>query len=186
MPKLKRLIDGQDIAFDTHQAGDGQEMNVEALHMEKRLHEGGKLKFPLFGDMNNPEASGNVNGRTKVKIINEVKSVLKKDTALTKELAQTVFDELERFSNGEATESDAKETAINIARYFDLDDTFINMASGFKGDTLTSLKTWHESLSSPRKIFMITQSKKNIDISYVNGEYTRIKKKLSARRPKFF
>jgi hypothetical protein len=35
MAKLNRLMKGQDLAFDTHQAGDRQSVNWLALHMEK-------------------------------------------------------------------------------------------------------------------------------------------------------
>jgi hypothetical protein len=49
MATLKRLINGQDIAFDTHQAGT-QHIRHRDLHLEKRLHSGGKIRYPMFGN----------------------------------------------------------------------------------------------------------------------------------------
>ena len=60
MANLKKLIHGQDVRFDTHQAGDAQPTNWHHVHLEKVLHEGGKIRFPLAGDFQ-PSWSSRVN-----------------------------------------------------------------------------------------------------------------------------
>jgi hypothetical protein len=57
--ELRQLIKGQNVTFDTHQAGDSQNVHVKHLHLEKRLHGGrGKARFPLFGDIKPSSSSG--------------------------------------------------------------------------------------------------------------------------------
>lgn len=142
MAKLRGLINGQDVAFDTHQAGDAQNVNWSALHLEKRLHGGrGKARYPLFG--NEKESSSGMNQDDFERITREVKKALKKNEQLLKDLAKTIVVELERFSNGEATSKDAREAARNISGYFDLDPNFLRVVEEYSNKHLSSITTIH-------------------------------------------
>ncbi len=35
---MKQLIQNQTVSFDTHQAGDGQPVNIDSLHIHKRMN----------------------------------------------------------------------------------------------------------------------------------------------------
>ena len=49
--KMKQIIQDQTISFDTHQAGDGRRIQVDQLHMHKRMNgkkfKGVNIKIPL-------------------------------------------------------------------------------------------------------------------------------------------
>ncbi|MFE3870262.1 hypothetical protein ACFX5F_03400 [Flavobacterium sp. ZS1P70] len=48
---MKQIIQNQTISFDTHQAGDGRKIDIEELHMHKRMNDkkfkGVDIKIPL-------------------------------------------------------------------------------------------------------------------------------------------
>jgi len=141
--KLGSLINGQDVTFDTHQAGDGQRTNWKNIHLEKRLHgRGGKARFPLLGN-EEPSNSG-MSDNDFSQVTREVKKILKKDKNLIQNLAKTIVTELERFSNGEATSETAKEAAKRFAEYFDLDTDFLRVVEEYaKNRRLTTITTIH-------------------------------------------
>ena len=146
--ELRRIIKGQDVAFDTHQAGDSQNVHVEHLHLEKRLHGGrGKARFPLFGDIK-PSSSRRMSATVLNDVTNEVSKALRKDETLTKELAQTIVNVLKRFRNGNANANrdiheEAREAAKRIASYFDLDDEFLMVVENYSKGTLICFMTIH-------------------------------------------
>ncbi len=160
MGKLNGLINGQDVAFDTHQSGDGQETNWENVHLEKRLHgKRGKARYPLLGD-EEPSNSG-MNDRDFSRVTREVKRELKKNSNLLNELAETIVNELERFSNGTATIRHAREAAQKVSDYFDLMPEFLEKVERTAQNKLTSytsiyknqkLKTLHAVFISKEKI----------------------------------
>jgi hypothetical protein len=125
MARLKNLISNQDIAFDTHQAGDGQPVNVDALHLEKRLYGGGKIRFPLFGNRN-PSSEG-VDDRRLRRVTREVRSALS-DTTTTEQLAETLVSQLRRFKGKKMTIDDAREAANNLAKFFNLGPAIVERA----------------------------------------------------------
>ena len=130
MAKLGGLINGQDVAFDTHQAGDGQSTNWEKLHLEKRLHnKRGKARFPLLGK-EQPSKSG-MDQREFSRVTREVKKVLKKNEDLVIDLAKIIVEQLQRFSSGEATIEDARAAAKKIANVFDLDEEFLRVVEEY-------------------------------------------------------
>ncbi|MEQ8409552.1 MAG: hypothetical protein RKH07_14885 [Gammaproteobacteria bacterium] len=142
MPTLKRLIKGQNIAFDTHQAGDAQEINWRDVHLEKRLHgKRGKVRFPLIG--NQYPSSQGLNSNDYGRIVSEVRKVLRKNENLLQELAESVVDALKRFSNDEATYKDYIDSANRIAEYFDLDVADVVKAFGTRDNAITELRTYH-------------------------------------------
>jgi hypothetical protein len=100
MAKFGGLITGQDIAFDTHQQGDSQPVRLKDLHLEKRLHAGGKIRFPLFGN-EPPSSSRKVSPETFDRVTKEVTKTLHKDDSLTEELGQLIVKQLVRFSSGD-------------------------------------------------------------------------------------
>jgi len=124
MAKLNRLINGQNIRFDTHQAGDGQEVHWTDVHLEKRLHNhGGKIRFPLIGN-GKPSKSYRVSDEEYNRVIREVRDVLDSNREILEKLARTIVDILSKFSNGKANTEDARQAAKKIAGYFNLDDQF--------------------------------------------------------------
>lgn len=156
MAKLNRLIKGQDVVFDTHQAGDGQNINLSALHMEKRLHGGrGKLRFPLLGG-SNPSKPEKMSKADYNSIIQEVTRALKKNDRLVRELAETVIDELNRWGSGQATVGNAVEAANKIAGYFALGESFEKSVAKKLGG-ISSVKTLHKD-AKDRLLYEVIQS----------------------------
>lgn len=142
MAKLNRLIKGQDLVFDTHQAGDSQSVNWKDLHMEKRLHgKRGKLKFPLLGGQE-PTKPKNMNNEDYKSTIREVKKALKKNPQLVADLAETITDEMRRFIAQEVTIDQAREAANKIASAFDLDEYFIETVES-KLENLIKYSSYH-------------------------------------------
>jgi hypothetical protein len=90
MAKLGGLISCQDVAFDTHQAGRGQETCWRSLHVEKRLQGGcGKARFPLFGGASSTRPARMRAGDLD-RVATEVRRALRKDEILNKKGAQTI------------------------------------------------------------------------------------------------
>jgi hypothetical protein len=142
MSKLGGLINGQDVAFDTHQAGDGQSTNWQKVHLEKRLHDNrGKARFPLLGN-EKPSSSG-MNESDFSRITREVRDTLKKNDALTRSLAETIVDQMRRFSSGEATVEHASLAARAIADAFDLDKEFLRVVQEYAKGRLISFTSIH-------------------------------------------
>lgn len=142
MAKLGGLINGQDVAFDTHQAGDGQSTNWQKLHLEKRLHDNrGKARFPLLGK-EKPSSSG-MNERDFGRVTREVRNTLKKNDASTRSLAETIVDQLRRFSSGEATVEHASMAAQTIADAFGLEREFLRVVQEYAEGRLLSFTSIH-------------------------------------------
>jgi hypothetical protein len=160
---LGSLINGQDVTFDTHQAGDGQPTRWHNVHLEKRLHDGGgKIRYP-FLDGTNPSTTGKVTPAQLKKVNKEVRSALKKSGALTDALAQKVVEVLGRFSNGEATPENAREAARTIAGYFDLDEGFVRVVEDYADNRLAFVRTIHFN-KSLKTYHQIRQSSEAIEI----------------------
>src|SRR5262245_57223446 len=120
MAKLARLIRGQDVAFDTHQRGDGQEVKWQELHLEKRLHHRGwKIRFPLFGKRV-PSSSEGMPGKQYEKVLAEVRRELDKNPDLVQQLAETLAQQMQRFRGPDLAIETVIEGARKIAAYFDL------------------------------------------------------------------
>lgn len=171
MAKLSRFINGQDVTFDTHQAGDGQKVNWRAVHLEKKMHKrNGKIRFPLFGN-GNPSPSG-MSREDFEKITREVRNKLDGDRALVEKLAETIVDILERFSSRQATSEDAKQAAKKVAGYFDLDDEFESVLERYARGKLVSYTSVH---MNPETGFLqeISQSKDRVVIRKAR-KYARI------------
>lgn len=167
MAKLNRLIKGQDLAFDTHQAGDGQSANWSALHMEKRLHGGrGKLRFPLVGGFT-PSKPKRMSDDDYYSILKEVTKALRKNDRLVRDLVDTVIGELNRWSSGDATVGTAIEAANKIAKYFDLGES-LDQVIAEKLGVITSLKTLHKD-DKDKLLYEILQSDRNIIVQTARG-----------------
>jgi hypothetical protein len=167
MTKLNRLIKGQDLAFDTHQAGDGQCANWPALHMEKRLHGGrGKLRFPLVGGFT-PSKPKRMSDDDYFSILKEVTKALRKNDHLVRDFVDTVIGELNRWSSGEATVGTAIEAANKIAKYFDLGESLDQVVSQKLG-VISSLKTLHKD-EKDKLLYEIFQSDKNVIVQAARG-----------------
>lgn len=160
--KLARLIDDQDLAFDTHQSGDGQKIHWREIHMEKRMHNNlGKARFPLAGNAE-PSKSKTMSDQTFSKISKEVRTVLRKNQSLATELAKTVANELHRFSSGKASEKDARKAAIKMAGYFCLDETFEQLVVNYLKANLGMVTTVHRNPNG--KPYEIIQSADKIEV----------------------
>lgn len=173
MAKLGRLISGQDISFDTHQAGDGQEVNWRNVHLEKSVHnERGKAKFPLLS--NERPSNKGMNDDVYAKVTKEVKRELKKNKVLVDELAETVADVIKRFSQGKATEEDGMTAAKKLAGYFDLDDKIVSSLSNeFKDPEDMDFSTIHRHHKRKYGYIEIKQSSKKVDIRKPSDETIR-------------
>lgn len=156
MAKLSRLIQGQNIAFDTHQAGDRQEVKWKDLHLEKRLHGGGKIRFPLFGDIS-PSSSEGVSDDKFSKVVSEVKRTLRRNQNLQQQLAESIVSQIYRFKSGEVTVADAQEAANKIADAFDLGKYFISATLQGANAQIIQYSTLHPGLR-PGSAIEIVQS----------------------------
>lgn len=162
MAKLGSLINGQDVTFDTHQAGDGQPVRLGDIHLEKRLHNsGGKARFPLLGN-EEPSNSG-MNDKDFNRVVNEVKKVLKKNKQVEKNLAETIVAQLNRFNDKKVTSETAKEAAKRLASYFDLETDFLRIVEEYSKNSLLSFTTIHFN-PTKQTLQEIHQSKKEIII----------------------
>lgn len=163
MATLKRLINGQDITFDTHQAGDCQPVNWRAVHMEKQIHgKKGKIKFPLVGD-DKPDVSGGMSQKDYESVTREVSNELRKNRRLVNLLAEIVVGTLERFSHGVATTEDAKKAAKQFAEYFSLDESFVEYSERYAKERLVSATSTHISKETGH-IHKISQSAEQVSI----------------------
>lgn len=162
MAKLGRLIQGQDVAFDTHQSGDGQSIHWKELHLEKRLHKGGKIRFPFFGDRN-PSSSERVSEKDYQRVVKEVSRTLNRNPELRSTLAETVVSQIDRFRGGVVTIEDAREAANKIASIFDLGDDFIGHAVIHANNRIAEFSTLHPG-KQPGTVVEIVQSRSSIQI----------------------
>jgi hypothetical protein len=162
MAKFGRLIQGQDVAFDTHQSGDGQRINWEELHLEKRLHKGGKIRFPFF-QPRQPSWSERVSERDYERVVREVQKTLSKDPKLREQLAQVIVDQLARFREGDVTIETAQEAARTIASIFDLGEDFIATATVQADGHISRFATLHAG-KRPGTVMEIVQSRDRIEI----------------------
>ena len=143
---------------------------MEDLHLEKRLHEGGKIRFPFFGNRK-PSYSKRVSRDKFDKITREVRKALHKDQRLTDELIDTVFKQLRRFSMGEASVENAREVARKLGGYFELSEQFEVSVARYTGDTLVQFMSQHKSITSP-EIIEINQSAESIQIRSAKAVYS--------------
>lgn len=181
MAKYGVLIQGQDIAFDTHQQGDAQEIRLKDLHLEKRLHVGGKIRFPLFG-AGHPSYSRKVTQETFRRVEREVSRTLNKDAKLTEALGQLIVNELVRFGSGQVTVEDAQLAASKIASYFDLDVEFESAVARYAGKVLKEFATFHRSLVDKRYV-EIRQSAEEIRLRNEPRAYRTVVGKRSKKTP---
>lgn len=163
MTKLNRLIKGQDLAFDTHQAGDGQPINWRDLHMEKRLHGGrGKLKFPLFGGQE-PSKPQKMSKEDYQSTISEVRRVLRKNSSLVSNLAETITDQIKKFSSQNVTIEQAEEAANKIAATFGLDNYFVeDVVSKFR---ISNKYSNYYIDKSDNLLYQVSISRKEVEVS---------------------
>lgn len=166
---LNRLIKNQQISFDTHQAGDGQEVKWKNVHLEKKsISKRGKVRFPLFGQ-EKPSNSG-MNDRDFQKITSEIKKVLSKNKPLVKELAEELVRQMKRFSHSQADLQDAEEAAKRFSGYFGLspefEDTMVKYGKRegmHKSESLIEFTSIHYSEEAAH-FYAIHQSKDKIVI----------------------
>jgi hypothetical protein len=170
---LKQLIKNQNIKFDTHQAGDGQETNLKGLHLEKILHnpKNTKIKFHFFEKIPIEKQNNNIDKKLLKKIQSEVSKALNKNPQKTNELGELIINTLYRYKNQGIDKKDALEAVKNIADYFDLNEDFISktIKYGKIDRKITEIITTHPSNDSSHKRYKIKQTKKYITISSRNN-----------------
>jgi hypothetical protein len=169
--KLGRLIQGQDVTFDTHQAGDGQEINWRSLHLEKRLHRGGKIRFHLFGDAE-PTYSDRVSEKDFFRVVREVRDTLHKNEKLATQLAETIVVQVQRFRGGAVTTETALEAARNIARAFDLGEPFVGLAEVAANARIARFSTIHPG-KRPGTVVEIVQDARQVSVQRPTGSWGR-------------
>lgn len=163
---MKELINGQNISFDTHQAGDGQEINIKGLHLHKEFRDKskrGSAKFSFFCDAE--PANQGMNKDDFDKVVREVKKALRRDEDLTKSLAEEIVKQLKRFSNGTATLEKAREAAKNFAGYFNLDKEFLRVTEEYSEEHLSAFVSVHFNQFT-QTYHKIRQSKEEIAIEH--------------------
>jgi hypothetical protein len=162
MAKLARLIQGQDVHFDTHQSGDQQPTHWQDLHLEKRLHKGGKIHFHFFGDRD-PMPSERISGADTARIVKEVRRTLEKNPQLREQLAETIVSQLNRFRSGAVTLEQAQEAARNIASAFDLGPEFVASAVVHAKAQISMFTTLHPG-RRPGTVVEIVQSGQRVSV----------------------
>ena len=165
---MKRLIKNQNIKFDTHQAGDSQEINLEALHLEKILHDSKntKIKFHFFGVTPLEKQNTNVDKNIITKIQKEVSSALNKDAKKTEQLGKLLIDTLARYKNNNMDEAEALAVAKKFASYFNLNENFIRKTIKYAKDSKIILEvvTTHSDYTT-KKRYKIKQTPTSITLS---------------------
>lgn len=169
MANLKRLINGQNLRFDTHQAGDAQATKWQHVHLEKILHQGGSVKFPLVGDFQ-PTVSSRIGRDQLESVLREVRHELRKDPKLVQAMAESVVYALSRFSSGAATIEDAKLAAKKFAKYFGLDENFVRTVEDYMGQRLHKFTSYHR---NPDSIFLeeISFTDRRVEIRKSKRQY---------------
>lgn len=172
MAKLNRLIQGQDVTFDTHQAGDGQEINWRSLHLEKRLHKGGKIRFHLFGEGETTHGD-RISEKDLGRVVREVRDTLNKNEKLARQLAETIVEQVKRFRSGDVTARDAMEAARNIARAFDLGEPFLSLAEIVVTDSrIARFSTIHPG-KRPGSVIEIVQDAERVSVQRPKDSWSR-------------
>lgn len=177
MAKLGRLIQGQDVTFDTHQAGDGQEINWRSLHLEKRLHKGGKIRFHLFGDAET-SYSDRVSEKDLGRVVREVRDTLHKNEKLTVQLAETIVAQVLRFRRGAVTTENALEAARNIAKAFDLGEAFVGLAEIAANARIARFSTIHPG-KRPGTVIEIVQDAQQVSVQRPRESWGRWRRDAS-------
>lgn len=143
MATFKRLIQGQNVRFDTHQAGDGQAINAEHLHLEKILHEGGgKIRFPMTGDFE-PNYSSRVSNKQFESVRREVQRELKKNKERTTELGKAIVDVFRQYTSETVSIETLKTAAKKLAGYFGLDENFVKTVEEYANGQFLSFTSFH-------------------------------------------
>jgi hypothetical protein len=175
MAKLSRLINGQKLRFDTHQAGDRQPMRLPDLHMDKLPDKGGKIRFDFFGTAE-PVVTGMSDERAR-RVIGEVRRALGKNPQLRDELAQTIVKQLQRFKNGSVSLADARAAARNIAKAFDLSEDFVTEVVRYNElgyvERARSLHLGHR----PGSVYEIVQSQDGVLVQKPSDYWTQWRSK---------
>jgi hypothetical protein len=160
------------VAFDTHQSGDGQLVHVDDLHLEKRLHGGGKMRFPLHGDRR-PSRSEDITEKQYARVVKEVKSALEKDPRLTETLAKTIVHQINRFRDGDISEDLIVKAANKIASAFDLGPALAQAMKREVNGRITQASTLHLG-SRVGTAFLVAQSARGAMIARATREWTQL------------
>lgn len=157
---MKQIIQNQTISFDTHQAGDGQEIEPDQLHMHKKMNgkkfKGVNIRIPL--NPNKPiDYSGN-NSKDGRQLINEIKGVFKKDPNKVRQIAKLVANRISRYTKN-MTPENSKEfldnTARALATHFELNDKIMEVVKSQIESHLSFYVTQH--IDENGKFFYIKQ-----------------------------
>ncbi|MES2654405.1 MAG: hypothetical protein V4620_02395 [Bacteroidota bacterium] len=180
---MKQIIQNQTIGFDTHQAGDGQVIKVDELHMHKRMNEGKyrgvDIRIPL--DPNKEIIYTGNNSRDAERIISEIKRVFKKDSSKVTEMAKYVANTISRYATdmlAEESKAFLDNSASSIAKHFDLEGKIANRMTREINKHISFYITSHRDETG--KLFYIKQDidRKRIKLGddlekllYGNGKY---------------
>lgn len=143
MNTMKKLLNNQNLSFDTHQRGDGQPIRMEDLHLHKTLFgsKKGTIKLPLLGN-GKPSFSG-MSLREYHAVLKEVKDALESNKERVNQLAIEIVDVLHSFSSGNASTQDARHAAARIAEYFGLSIRFERIVEDYAEGRLLSFTSVH-------------------------------------------
>ena len=137
--------------------------------MDKVRHgKRGKVRFPLFGD-GGPQRDSIVNNKDFKSMVAEVKDVLSGNSNKIGELAVEIAKVINRFSSGKATLKDARAAANNFARYFELDDGFVeDVERHIKNLRLISYASFHINQDN-KTVHKISFNSLNVSIQQIHA-----------------
>lgn len=122
---MEKLIDNQTVSFDTHRAGDRQEVGIVGLHMHKSMNskrfKGIDVLIPLDDKDEIQFRPRNTKDAIKGALLSEVQHALSKAPAKRKELVDTIIDVIGRYSarmNPDERSITIRTGAERIARIF--------------------------------------------------------------------
>lgn len=174
---MKQIIQDQTISFDTHQAGDGKKIEVDQLHMHKRMNgkkfKGVEIKIPL--NPNEPIDFGDSKSDIGQQIINEIKHVFKKNPSKVREMAKYIANRISRYSDdmtAENSRSFFEDGAKAIAKHFELKEKI--------EETLT------EQIKNHLSFYITAHSDKEGNTFYIKQDVKRKRIKIGNELEKLF
>ena len=157
---MKRLIAGQTIKCDMHDAGSGQQRKWgDGLHIHKRMHGdvygSAQIRIPIDSDKK-MTITARGGEEIKMRLIKEIR-VAFKDKQKRTEFVEGLVSEIRRFSDNQNTEEKCRDAAKRIARLFGLNDKIIREIIEKIELEMTRYTSIHNDMDG--KLYYFTQSR---------------------------
>jgi len=156
---MKKLISGQTIKCDIHDAGSTQPVEWgKGLHIHKRMqgrdYGVAEIRIPLDSDKD-IEIDTRGSKETKVRLFNEIREAFS-DVQKIREFIKGLIHEIERFSNGVDVEEHYRAAARRIAKHFELEEKIAREIIEKVDSKIARYTSVHSGGDS--KLYYITQS----------------------------